>query len=1027
MTMKFKKYSSIILLTVFYALSVHAANDTIFVSGKITEAVSKMPVQGARVEVKNYSAAITDENGSYKIRIPYSTVILQVSAQGYAAKTVAVQAVYVQNIQLVSDVFINPAQTEGAFQKTDAVSLDDELKNRLSADVRVVKRSGQQGIGSNLFIRGYNTLNVSAKPLIVVDGVIRDDVSDLNSIMQGFTFNPLFDIDVNDIVSVEVIKNATSLYGSKGANGVILINTLRGKSETTKITFDASMGTVTKPQQIPVMNAGQYRTYITDVLKNAGYTQKQLDNLAFLKDDPTRLDYNKYHNDTNWGNTVYSNGLTNRYGVNVQGGDEIALYGFSVAYTDLKGVLEGTSMSRLSTRFNSDIKLTNKFKIGTGISFSQMDGELRDDGMNARTAPGYIALVKSPLFNPYKFTTSTGVLTDKLETVDDLGVSNPLSIIENGIGMQKQYRFAMNVNPQWEIRKGLKISSLTSYSINKMKEHYFIPVNGVSSVVIENRGTSLNVVKDQVLQQISLFSDNKITYEKNFGTSHELNTAVGYRFLSNRVISDYGEGHNTGGDYVTNLLASLAFKKVAGLNDIWTSKALYAQADYTYKQRYSVWATASFDNSSRFGDEAGKISVFGKPVAVFPAVGANWQVTGEEFMKNLKFINHMDLHFSYGLSGNDNIGNNDRFAYLQSVNYIDKAVGLQLANLNNPELQWETTRKLDGGVNISLFDETIQIGAGIYRYETFNLLTLKQNSIASGLGSYWTNEGAMQNTGYELTLGAKVIDTRWFKWNFNATLSHYSNKITALPVQSYTTKMYNAEILTSVGQPAGLFYGYNALGVISSAAEATNLNLSKQNDNGSSSQFLAGDMQFEDLDNNGIINEKDKKVIGNPNPDFTGTVFNSFNVKDFTLDVVLTYSLGNDIYNYQRSQLESMSNMYNQSTAVLNRWIANGQSASLPAAVYGDPMGNARFSSRWIEDGSYLKVQNIKLSYKLPLKVKFLNGVSVWASANNVFTFTKYLGADPETSINESVLYQGIDAGLLPNSRAYNMGVKVNL
>ena len=265
----------------------------------------------------------------------------------------------------------------------------------------------------------------------------------------------------------------------------------------------------------------------------------------------------------------------------------------------------------------------------------------------------------------------------------------------------------------------------------------------------------------------------------------------------------------------------------------------------------------------------------------------------------------------------------------------------------------------------------------------------------------------------------------------NISAANYTNKILELPNGDYKTNVYNAEILTSVGNAAGLFYGYKSLGVFATDDEAkaayTGGGLKKQNENASFSYFRAGDIHFEDLDLNGIINEKDKQIIGNPNPTLTGALVNSFSFNNFSLDVLMTYSLGNEIYNYQRSQLESMSYLYNQSAAVLNRWKGEGQISEMPKATYGDPMGNSRFSNRWIEDGSYLKIQNVRLAYDVPVKSKVIVGLTVFGSASNLFTFTKYLGSDPENSFNQSVLLQGIDNGLLPSSKTFNLGIKLNL
>jgi len=1040
MMKKMKYITSILVLLLLVVFRINAgaqSSDTIFVSGTIKDAATNKPINGARVQAGIFYSALTTENGTYKIRIPVRNALLEVSSPGYLTQLFSTKGSKTLDLALYSETFVLPKNNANGYTSTQSVTLEDELQTRFGADIRVVKRSGQVGIGSNMFIRGYNSLNANSKPLIVVDGVIWDDQANVNSVIEGCFINPLADIDVNDIESVEVLKNANSIYGSKGANGVILIKTIRGRSQATKITFDAMTGVILKPTLTPVMNASQYRSYLTDVLKSSPFSQTSINAMPFLQDDPTSLTYKKYHNDTDWGDQVYSNGSMNRYALSVQGGDEIAIYGFSMAYTGSNGVLNGTNMSRLNTRFNSDINLGKSVKVATNIAFTEVDRELRDDGMDATSAPGYISRIKSPLFLGYKYTTVTQAVTDKLENYDSLHVSNPLSIIANGIGSQRQYRFTINAEPEWTINKSLKLSSIFGYSINKLKEHYFTPVTGLAPVILVNSfntpyGISYNTVKDQIMQQLSVFNDTKFSYDQTFGKKHHVSGILGLRFLSNRFASTYGEGHNSGGDYVVNLSTSLLYKKNDGGNEVWDSKSVYAQANYDFNQRYFLWAAVSMDNSSRFGKETKEGFKIGQDTyAKFPSVGAAWLVSAEPFMKNLSFINKLNLRADVGETGNDNIGNNQRLAYLSPVNYMDKAVGLQISNLKNEALQWETTQKMGAGIDLTLFNEIVTISGDIYKHNTRNLLTMRQNVVASGLDSYWVNEGSLENTGYEISLGLKLLNTKNVKWNFNVSAAHYENKITALPAGDYTTSVGGGEILTAVGSPAGMFYGYKSLGVFSSAAEAQAVSngngLKIQNLNGSYSSFSAGDIHFEDKNGDGIIDANDKQIIGNPNPKLTGAVVNNLSFRNFTLDIVFTYSYGNDIYNYQRSQLESMSNLLNQSTAVLNRWMADGQVTSVPKASYGDPIGNARFSNRWIEDGSFLKLQNVRLSYKLPIKSNLFDALTVWGAVNNLLTFTKYLGADPESSMNQSVLYQGIDFGLLPSSRVFNVGVKLNL
>jgi hypothetical protein len=279
----------------------------------------------------------------------------------------------------------------------------------------------------------------------------------------------------------------------------------------------------------------------------------------------------------------------------------------------------------------------------------------------------------------------------------------------------------------------------------------------------------------------------------------------------------------------------------------------------------------------------------------------------------------------------------------------------------------------------------------------------------------------------EMTLGARLVNTSAFKWNSELAFSHSVNTLLELPDGDYRTPVLGGEVLTAVGGPVGVFYGYKSLGVFSTSEEATTANLKLQNTDASYSRFAAGDIQFNDKDGNHIINELDKQEIGNPNPDLTGSFSNRFTYKNIMLDILCTYSLGNDVYNYKRQVLESMANLYNQSSAVLNRWKSEGQQTEMPRAEYNDPMGNSRFSDRWIEDGSYLKLKNVKLTYELPIDNPYLQGITLWAAGTNLITFTKYLGIDPEVSISRNVLYQGIDNGVLSSGPSFFMGIKLNL
>jgi hypothetical protein len=340
----------------------------------------------------------------------------------------------------------------------------------------------------------------------------------------------------------------------------------------------------------------------------------------------------------------------------------------------------------------------------------------------------------------------------------------------------------------------------------------------------------------------------------------------------------------------------------------------------------------------------------------------------------------------------------------------------------------ETVKKQNVGLDLSVFNNRLSISGDLFKHTTSDLLTMKQLKSIAGLDYYWANGGKLENRGYEISLNAKALVLNNFQWELGGSLANYKNKILELPDGDYTTKILGGEVLTSVENPAGLFYGYKTEGVFSTTQEATDANLKIADYTGVGYiPFTAGDMRFADLHKDGIIDEKDKTVIGDPNPDFTGSFNTRLVYKKLSVTALFNFSYGNDVYNYARSQMEAGYNLYNQSAAMLNRWINEGQRTSMPKTIYGDPMGNSRFSDRWIEDGSYLRFKSLTLAYEVPVNSIFLSGFTIWASANNLWTYSKYLGSDPDFSIGNSILYQGIDSGLLSQGRSYFVGLKLNL
>lgn len=382
------------------------------------------------------------------------------------------------------------------------------------------------------------------------------------------------------------------------------------------------------------------------------------------------------------------------------------------------------------------------------------------------------------------------------------------------------------------------------------------------------------------------------------------------------------------------------------------------------------------------------------------------------------------------VSGNDDLPYYATRSYFASSDYMGIASGLTLAGIGNEKIQWERTRRFNAGVDANLLENRLNVRFNYFRSATDHLLMWQEMSYLSGLDKTWGNGGKLENRGFDVEATGVVLATPSWQWQVGASVGHYKNEVTALPdgQQYMDTEILGATVRTEIGLPANLFYGYRTQGVFSTSEEAKAAGLYVRESNGiDQTPFGAGDVHFADLDGDHFIMEADRTVIGDPNPDIYGNIFTSVQYRRLRLDVRFNYSLGNDIYNYTRQQLESGSRFMNQTTALARRWQMEGQQTDIPRLTFYDPMGNSRFSDRWIEDGSYLRLKTVTLSYDWPISSTFLQGLQFWIQANNLFTATRYLGSDPEGAALSTVLGQGIDAGSLPQSRNFMVGIKINL
>ena len=1042
--------------------------ETRTVKGLVIDAATQQPIAGAIVrasETDGYSV-LTEDDGSYELKVPLFSTALFISSPDYNPVRIGLQSGDKQKTaKLYSTTFSAEYQAQtnvrndylaSDFKFSNAINIKEEVQKQLGAQAYTVGHNGTPGVGSVMFLQGLNSLNVNAQPLVVIDDVIVDQQYGRTLLHDGFYNDILSNLNPADIERVTVMRNGTALYGAKGANGVILIQTRRNKSMATRITASASAGVTFEPKYVSVMDAGGYRGYASELLKT---TNTRLNSFKFL-DERQVLDngdqnyyYPIYHQSTDWKEYVYRTAFTQNYGINIEGGDDVANYNLSVGYTNAKSTLKMNDMDRLNVRFNTDITLLKQLAVRFDASFANQTRNLRNDGApesydeGTPTSPAFLAYVKSPFLSPYSYgrgqfssdhwnTDKEDYLKEALANYSSYNwrLGNPAAILEYSDAENKNHfensMLNLTVTPKFQFNSNLFLSEHFSYNLVNTNEMYYIPINGTPDYYVSSIGAyRQNEVRSLASKQNSVQSDTRIDWHNRYA-AHQLHLFGGLRVNWESFTTNSQVGYNTGSDKTPFLSSSLQNVDVAGIDESWNTMSWYGQAEYNYMSRYFLQASFAIDGSSRFGKDADGLKVGGVAWGIFPGVQASWVMTNEPWLSGVSGIDYLRLSAGYDISGNDDIDFYAARSYFRATQFLHAVSALSYEGIGNTNIQWETTRRLNVGLEGNFIDNRLNLSLNYFRSKTDNLLTRQSLGFLSGLNQNWSNGGKLQNEGFDVSAAVKVIARKNWQWLVGASVGHYKNQITELPDNAsfIDNEVYGATIRTQVGQAANLFYGYRTNGVFATTQEAENAALYVIDDNGVDHvYFQAGDMRFVDMNGDHEINADDRVIIGDPNPDIYGNIFTTVAWKRLKLDVRFNYSLGNDVYNYMRQQLESGSRFMNQSTAMNRRWQVEGQVTDIPRITFQDPMGNARFSDRWIEDGSYLRLKTATLSYDLPMKSEYIQGLQLWIQGNNLLTFTKYLGSDPEFSMTGSVIGQGIDLGRLGQSPSIVAGVKINL
>jgi len=906
---------------------------------------------------------------------------------------------------------------DNRFKELTSQSLGALLQGQ-AAGVHVVNTSGAPGSGALVNVRGVSTINAGTTPLYIIDGVPVRSIRNQYPLALNVDNDPLADINPHDIASITVLKDAyaTAPYGVRGGNGVVIVNTYGGTGGKTLLDITLNNGVSFVPKELPVLNADQYRSYIVDEETSRGQTPAQITSgmgRYLLLSTPSNQRW-RYSNNTDWQQQVLNRGGFNDFHMVLRGGDAVAKYSLMAGYTNQGGVITGTSFDRFSARFNLDYKVGKKLTFLNSLTFIRSDKVLKDEGNATNTNPLLLATLKSPTLTTLQHDVTGNTLRDP-DSSDYAGRNNPYALLYRMRDENNSNRIFGRITGQYTFSPYLNLRIGIAADFDRLNELRFVPSAGfLPTTYVQRYSAQGNSTELMVL------NENTLNYERvSKSGKHAFSAYLGNSFQSTSLDAKYVKAINSTADqFLINTSDPNFIDSIASSTPTWRLISFFAGAQYSYQSKYTIGGNVRADGSSRFAA--------GHQWGYFPSVAASWHVTKEDFLKPGSVLSDLTLRSSYGITGNDDVGYYSAYNYIVASPYQGYSA-VKLGILGNPDFRWEQTTQFDGGIDVGLFKNTIELTANFYNKVTGNLL----NSIAlpglSGFRSYTVSEGSVRNRGLELSLSTKVKKGS-FSWGSGFNISFNTNTILSLPDRMNPVVNYPGGFSTilQVGSPVGAFYGYNTTGIYAKTSDVT-----LKNGSGNAVPFKGGDMVFEDVDHNGVIDTNDRKIIGNVNPKFFGGFHNTFSYKMFDLTVFMDFAYGNQVYNAQRAALESMSGYDNQSTSILNRWRQDGDVSIMPRLQYGDPERNNRFSSRWIEDGSYLRFKAVTLGYNLPLRSTKLNSVfksvRIQVTGQNLYTFTKYKGYGPEVGSAVNQIMYGADYASIPQSKIVYIGIKLGL
>ena len=1000
------------------------------ITGHITDVRTGEPLIGASVIVKSEKSrgVVTDVDGNFKLQTNVEAPLtLRVEYVGYRALDVdvydfeePVEISLVDNASRLNEVVVVGYGAQKRLELTSSISSVDTDVLRQSntsvesalqgavAGLNVTTTSGQPGAASIIRIRGGNSITGGNEPLYVIDGfIVYNDVSSNKTGARGSdaALDPLAFLNPSDIESIEVLKDvsATAIYGTRGANGVIIITTKKGSHGKNNISYNASFGWSTISKKLKFMDAWQWTDIWNEMYDNG--------EVGYRLEEPTQS--------YDWQDAALQTGFTQEHQLSFVGGDEISRYSISGSYKNQEGIILNTGLQRYAGRVNYERNVFKNLLVGVNANgaYNKMKGQSDRSTMFAANS-WYGAISHTPYtaiynedgsFNYEPTPTSVDIYNGK--------VGNPISDLVNYDTETENTRVIGTGFAEWTVIPQLKLKASLGADLSNTRQSYYAP-SYTSDGLPYNGYASVGQTKTHVWQ-----TEYTATYSNVFKKVHSLTALVGYTAQrtdrSSIATTAYGFSNDATG--YDNLGAASTTLPSASSHYVSTLQSWIGRLNYSYDSRYNASLTLRADGSSRFA----KNHRWGW----FPSLGASWNIDREKWLHLGKNVDFIQLRASIGVVGNQEIGDYQFAANVTPRTVIidgQRATSYIISNKSNPDLKWETTASYNIGLNTGFFHNCLTVTFDGYYKKTSDLLLNVPVEQVTGFDTVLRNVGSVTNKGVELEIGAVLIDKKNLRWNINANIAHNKNEVTSLGNAEYfiPSHGYTNPLIVKVGEPLGSFYGYKFKGIIQSDEDLSKL------PSQTISTVEPGNPKFEDVNNDGVVNEQDRVVLGNIQPKFTYGFNTKLVYKNLDFFISASGSYGNKLFNELACRLDRGNGYYyNPLAEVANRWTPTNpsntiQKASNATSIYTD--------DRFVEDASYLKIRNIQLGYTLSVpKITKDAKLRLYVSLQNFFTITPYSGYDPEAnrsgSDETSALYQGIDNGTYPSSKTVLVGFNVTL